>query len=56
MMNKIGKKVMTPDGEGVIVGVDLAESNRAQRYMVELTTHKYSFTPCYWAGEIVYIS
>jgi hypothetical protein len=49
---KIGDRVITPDGEGIITGYDLPESERTKRYIVELDKNKYDYIPCYFAKEL----
>jgi hypothetical protein len=49
---KIGDRVITPDGEGEIIGIDLPESDRAKRYIVALDKPKYNFNPCYFLREL----
>jgi len=53
---KINDNVKTPDGDGVIIGIDLPECNKsAQRFIVKLDNVKYDFTPCYWLSEIKFL-
>ena len=52
MNHKTGDRILTPDGIGRIVGIDLPES-RAWRYIVELDVSKYDFTPAYFEKEII---
>ena len=50
---KINDRVITPDGEGVIIGIDLPECNiAAQRFKVKLDVEKYDFIPCYFFYEM----
>lgn len=50
---KVGDRVKTPDGEGVIINFDLPESIRAKRFCVKLDDNtRYHFNPCYWGKEL----
>lgn len=50
---KINDKVMTPDSQGVIIGIDLPDCNKsAQRFIVKLDVQKFEFNPCYFQNEL----
>jgi hypothetical protein len=50
---KIDDRVITPDGDGTIIGIDLPESDRSKRYIVKLDENtKYDFNPCYWLSQL----
>lgn len=44
-------KVITPEGEGVIVGIDLPLSS-VWRYKVKLKNNPYNFDPVYFPKDI----
>lgn len=50
---KVGDSVKTPDGEGVIIDVNLPESLRTKRFCVKLDDNtRYFFSPFYWGKEL----
>jgi hypothetical protein len=52
MKFEINDRVMTPNGYGVYVGIDLPES-RAARYVVKLDVDPFKYdTACYWPDDV----
>lgn len=54
MALKINDRVMTPNGSGSYVGIDLPES-RAARYIVKLDVDPFKYksgTACYWPDDV----
>lgn len=49
---KIGDKVKTIHGTGIIIGFDLPESDRTKRAIVDLENNPFGFMPCYFKKEI----
>lgn len=55
-MHKIGTRVNTPDGEGVVIGHELWSGEGCSRYVVTLDKNPFSYSQvCYWFKEVAEI-
>ena len=51
-MYKIGERVQTIDGPGVVAGYEGTQNTKPFRHCVDLDVPKYSFAPYYFDYEI----
>ena len=52
-MYKIGERVNTPDGEGVVIDYEFFDGHGCSRYVITLDNNPYSYDKvCYFFKEV----